>query len=203
MFWRCAAGCAAAILAGAASWVDPSPVGYGEADLAHASRSGPAAIRLGPQASDQAESSAPDAGVRVAQWRFGDRLESAAGRPSSLNFTAGQPIYLSMTLDGTQAAIDDMKANHSLTIQVHWVRDPTGAGNGAPDLVTALTIGRPDLAEALDREVRRKGFFQWHSWARKDTLSPGNWTVSLTYPDGRILPCGQDEQPCRFQLKVG
>jgi hypothetical protein len=117
--------------------------------------------------------------------------------------TPGRPVYLSMTLDGTQAAIDRMQAGPPLTIQVHWTRDNAGAAPGAPNLVTDLTIGRPGLAATLDGDVRRKGYFEWHTWARKDYLSPGPWTVSVTYPDGQLLTCGADAQPCRFSITVG
>ena len=64
-------------------------------------------------------------------------------------------------------------------------------------------IGRPELAGALEQQVRRGGFFEWHSWAEKDHLSAGTWTVSVTYPDGQPLPCGPDAQPCRFTINVG
>ena len=37
----------------------------------------------------------------------------------------------------------------------------------------------------------------------KKTLSSGTWTVSLTYPNGKPLPCGQDALPCRFTVNVG
>jgi hypothetical protein len=37
----------------------------------------------------------------------------------------------------------------------------------------------------------------------KDYLSPGVWTVSVTYPDGQPLPCGPDAQPCGFYINVG
>ena len=114
----------------------------------------------------------------------------------------GQPLYLWMTLDGAQTAIDRMQSS-PLTIQVHWVRENPEATPGAPDLMTDLTIGRPDMAATLEGVVRRSGCFEWHSWARKDTLSPGTWTVSLTYPDGQPLLCGRDAEPCRFTINVG
>jgi hypothetical protein len=130
-----------------------------------------------------------ESGITVSRWEFS---------PAS----SGRPVYLAMTLDGTQAALDRMETG-PLTIEVHWVHDSTAASPGAPNLVTDLTIGRPDLASRLAGEVRRKGFFEWHSWARKDTVAPGTWTVSLTYQDGRPLLCGQEAQPCRFTVNVG
>jgi hypothetical protein len=130
-----------------------------------------------------------DSGITVTRWEFSPAVP-------------GRPVYLSMTLGGTQTAIDRMQSG-PLAIQVHWVRENAGAEPGAPNLVTDLTIGRPDLTGALGGEVRRKGFFEWHSWARKDTLGPGTWTVSLTYRDGQPLRCAPDAQPCRFTLNVG
>jgi hypothetical protein len=115
----------------------------------------------------------------------------------------GRPVYLSMTLDGTQAAIDRMQAGPPLAIQVHWTRDNAGTAPGAPNLVTDLTVGGPGLAARLDGELHRNGYFEWHTWARKDNLSLGPWTVSVTYPDGQPLTCGPDAQPCRFTINVG
>jgi hypothetical protein len=105
-----------------------------------------------------------------------------------------------MTFHGTQAAIDAMRSGHQPKIQVHWVRE---GANSAPNLTTELTVGRPGLADTFEQQVRRKGFFEWHSWARKDTLPPGAWTISLTDSDGQLFPCGPDAEPCRFNIGVG
>jgi hypothetical protein len=141
-----------------------------------------------PQASSEA---ALGSQITVARWEFSPAIPL-------------QPVYLSMTLKGAQAAIDRMQAGPPLTIQVHWIRDNGDrAAPGAPNLVTDLTIGGPDLAAKLEGDVRRKGFFEWSTWARKDYLSPGAWTVSVTYPDGQPLACGPGAQPCRFTINVG
>jgi len=89
---------------------------------------------------------------------------------------------------------------------VHWNRADDGATPGAPDLTTRLTIGQPGVLPLFAGEVARQGHFEWHSWARKDSLSPGVWTVSLTYPDGRPLPCGSATtaaRACRFSVTIG
>jgi hypothetical protein len=83
------------------------------------------------------------------------------------------------------------------------VRESVSGPAGVANLVTDLTIGRPGFADAFEEQVRRRGFFEWHGWARKDALSPGMWTVSLTSSDGQLLLCGQDAQPCRFTINVG
>ena len=57
--------------------------------------------------------SAPGSGITVARWEFSPTV-------------SGRPVYLSMTLDGTQAAIDRMQAGPPLAIQVHWARDNAG-----------------------------------------------------------------------------
>jgi hypothetical protein len=100
-----------------------------------------------------------DSGITVTRWEFSPAVP-------------GRPVYLSMTLGGTQTAIDRMQSG-PLAIQVHWVRENAGAEPGAPNLVTDLTIGRPDLTGALGGEVRRKGFFEWHSWAKRTRSAPG------------------------------
>jgi hypothetical protein len=174
-----------------ATWIDP-PTGESppatvlrgsHLDATAQSKAAPPA----PQAASGVAS--PESGITVARWEFSPT-------------TQGRPVYLSMTLDGTQEALDRMQAG-PLTIQVHWTRDSAGTAPGAPDLVTDLTIGRPGLASAFDGDVHRKGYFEWHTWARKDYLSPGAWTVSVTYPDGQPLACGPDAQPCRFSINVG
>ena len=79
----------------------------------------------------------------------------------------GQPVYLVMTLDGTQAVIDRMRADRPVRIQLHWMRQTP---SGAPNLTTNLTVGQPGLAAALVGEGRRQGSCEWHSWTSKDTL---------------------------------
>ena len=187
-----------ALAAGGATWVNPPTAEGPPPTVQHGS-----SIQAAPQskavAAPQASSasaaqtssvSAPGSGITVARWEFSPTV-------------SGRPVYLSMTLDGTQEAIDRMQAGPPLTIQVHWMRDNTGAAPGAPNLVTDLTIGRPGLATTLDGDVRRKGYFEWHTWARKDNLSPGAWTVSVTYSDGQPLACGPDAHPCSFTINVG
>lgn len=171
----------------AANWVNPPPVSEPQFGVLPKA-STPAAVRpqIGLPAAAGADL-APNSGITVAQWGFSP-------------IVPGRPVSLSMTLDGTQAAIDRMRADRPLTIEVHWTRE---SPSGAPNLTTDLTIGQPGLASALAGEVRRQGYFQWHSWASKTTLSPGQWAVSVTYPDGTPLTCGPDRQPCRFTLNVG
>jgi hypothetical protein len=165
------------IATGAATWVNPPPA----AEMAQPAASMPAR--------SEASVGSQGSGITVSRWQFSPAVP-------------GRPVYLSMTLDGTQATIDRMQTG-PLRIAVHWVRENAAATPGPPNLVTDLTIGRPDLAGALAGEVRRKGFFEWHSWVRKDAVGPGTWTVSLTYSDGQPLLCGQEAQPCRFTLNVG
>jgi len=135
------------IAAGGATWVNPPPAAQS------------------PVAVPPPRSGVPtgEAGITVSRWEFSPAI-------------AGRPVYLSMTLAGTQTALDRMQTG-PLRIEVHWVRDNAATAPGAPELVTDLTIGRPDLAGALAGEVRRNGFFEWHSWARKDMMAPGTWTV--------------------------
>lgn len=147
-----------------------------------------------------APSLAPAPDIEVVQWRFGGRPGDAPNQPPQGDIVAGRPLYLWMTLNGTQAAVDAMRSGHPPKIQVHWVRE---GSNGAPNLTTELPIGRAGLADTFEQQVRRKGFFEWHSWARKVTLPRGTWTISLTYPDGRPLPCAPAAEPCRFKIEVG
>ena len=175
---------------GAATWVNPPPAEGPSPAVLHGSRTEAPPQSKAVAAPEVSGGSASGSGISVARWEFSPAIP-------------GRPVYLSMTLDGTRAAIDRMQAGPPLTIQVHWVRDNAGTAPGAPDLVTDLTIGQPGRAAALDGDVRRRGHFEWHTWARKDNLSPGPWTVSVTDPDGQPLSCGPDAQPCRFTINVG
>jgi hypothetical protein len=135
----------------------------------------------GPPASTAAASP-----LEVAQWSLSD---NGGGR------------RLVLTLDGGAAAVERLGGG-GLTIQVHWVREAAG-GPAAPNLVTEIAVGRPELAATLAGQVRRNGFFEWHSWAEKRSLSPGVWSVSLTWPDGQPVLCKPEQTPCRFSFTVG
>jgi hypothetical protein len=203
--WRIGVCCTAVIGAGGATWVDPPSSAevptdaQSGSDVATAPQS-PLTISPSAHNANSPRPSVPETGIEVVQWRFTHHLSGDTDQPPQGQIAPGRPLYLWMSLKGTQAAIDSMRANHGLTVQVNWVRE---AASGAPHLVTDLTVGRPGLTGTLEQQVRRKGSFEWHSWARKDTLSPGTWTVSLTYPDGQPLACGPDAQPCRFTINVG
>ena len=175
------------IATGAAMWVNPMDQSPSPGVLRGlgSEAAPPPKAAAAPQASGEA---ALGSRITVARWEFSPTIPL-------------QPVYLSMTLKGTQAAIDRMQAGPPLMIQVHWIRDNGDrAAPGAPNLVTDLMIGGPDLATKLEGDVRRTGYFELHTWARKDYLSPGAWTVSVTDPDGLPLPCGPDAQPCRFTI---
>jgi hypothetical protein len=139
--------------------------------------------------------------LAVTQWS----LRSGNGEDVSATgyAPAGQPLTLRITLAGNAAAVAAMRGRGSIAIEIHWTRESAGAAAGAPNLITRLSIGHPGLADRLAAEVRRTGFFAWHSWAQKNSLSPGVWDVSLTYPNGRLLSCGTPPAPCRFRIRVG
>jgi hypothetical protein len=186
--------CCALLLGGTGTrWITPPPELQGAPVHPHPPRAGAAAWQPG------GGSARPP--LAVTQWSLssgnGEDV-SAAGRAP-----AGQPLTLRITLAGNAAAVAALRDRGSLVIEVHWTREPAGAGNGAPNLVTRLSIGQSGLADRLAAEVRRTGFFAWHSWAQKSSLSPGVWSVSLTYPNGEPLSCGAPPAPCRFRIRVG
>jgi hypothetical protein len=169
----------------------------------------PALLQQPPAAASQTAAAPPSAtpavagsapgGIAVVSWGIGPDLGSTAGEVA-----AGQPLYLWMTIEGSEAALERLSASGPIPVDVHWIRAAPNMAPGAPNLTTRLTIGRAQLAPLLAGEIRRQGFFAWHSWTRKDSLSPGAWTVSLTYPDGQPLMCGATApQPCRFSVTIG
>ena len=103
---------AIATATGAAMWVNPTAQSS-PPTLLRGSRSEaapPSKAAPAPQSSGEA---ALGSGVTVARWEFSPT-------------TPLQPVYLSMTLYGTQTAIDRMQTDPPLTIQVRWVRDNAG-----------------------------------------------------------------------------
>lgn len=138
-------------------------------------------------------------GLAVVSWGIGPQLGSSTDQ-----LTVGEPLYLWMTIAGGPAAVERLRDEGPIAIDVRWRRTGNGSAGGAPDLTTRLMIGRSDLVPVYVGEVQRQGYFEWHSWTRKDSLSPGAWHVSLTYADGRPLMCGQSApRECRFAITIG
>jgi hypothetical protein len=139
-----------------------------------------------------------EADLVVAQWGFGYSLETARRQALQGNWVRGRPLYLAMTLNGTQVAVDHMRTGPLPAIEVRWERE----NDSAPVRVVKLTIGGPGVANALEQQVRGRGFFEWHTSARRNALDTGAWTISLTFPNGQPLLCGQEARPCRFTIYV-
>ena len=153
-----------------------------------------------PPQVDVAHSENPitQADLVVAQWGFGYSLETARRQALQGNWVRGRPLYLAMTLNGTQAAVDHMRIGPLPAIEVRWARE----NDSAPVRVVKLTIGGPGVANALEQQVRGRGFFEWQTSARRNALDTGAWTISLTFPNGQPLLCGQEARPCRFTIYV-
>jgi hypothetical protein len=140
--------------------------------------------------------------LEVAQWRWTEAIRDRQPIGDYQRYAPDQPLYIWFELHGTQATIADLRSGQPPRIEVHWRRE-NGQTPAAPDLVTDLSVGAPGLADRLEHEVSEKGYFDWPSWARKDTLSRGRWIVSLTYPDGRPVACAAPRGACRFTIDIG
>ena len=139
--------------------------------------------------------------IAVSAWGFSQTSPSATGGPALASATAHRPLYLWMTLAGGQGAVDRLRGGQHLAVAVHWTNDSPGSADRA--LTKELDIANPGLAATLQGEIAKDGHFTWHSWARKDVLSPGRWTVTLTTPDGQPILCGQPAQEaCRLSIDV-
>jgi len=112
--------------------------------------------------------------LEVTRWSWTGSDGTAGGPQQRPTFdeAPGGPLYLWFKLHGGQKALDDIRGHGALTIQVHWTRT-SGPSLAAPNLVIELSIGNPRVLGCLEREVRQRGYFEWHSYAEKDTLSPG------------------------------
>jgi hypothetical protein len=147
---------------------------------------------------------APTAGqppLEVAQWRWTEAIQDGQPIGNYQRYAPDQPLYLWFDLHGTETAVDRIRSGRIPRILVLW-RRASGPTPGAPDLVTALKVGDPRLADRLEHEVREKGYFDWPAWARKDTLSPGRWVVELTDANGNLLPCTAPPGPCRLEIEI-
>lgn len=199
---RFVVGLLALLATGAASWIDPPPA----SDPSSGETKPQPQVAALPPAPSGATTPSP---VEVVQWGFASGSSRSRYRASSAAAVPGQPLYLWMTLGGGQAAVDRLRSEGRLAIDVHWTREGAEASAGAPNLVTEVTVGRRGMAPTFAEQVRRQGRFEWHSWVRKDALSRGRWTVSLTYPDGRPVLCvsapggSAPGGPCRFSIDVG
>jgi hypothetical protein len=170
----------------------------------------PAAAAASPDGSTSAATAAASTAtaqqspIAVVRWGLSaSRQRDVDGAPS-VAAVAGRPLYLWLTVEGGQVAVDQLRTGGRLAIDLHWARDDGSTAAGAPNLTTELTIGQPGLVATLAGQVERQGHFEWHLWARKDALSPGRWTVSLTYPDGQPVACGEAQpRPCRLLVDVG
>jgi hypothetical protein len=178
-------GTAAAIAAGGGSWVNPNPAVPSPS------------LRRGVPDAIARESGQP--ALLVSAWGFS---HSPGGAMPQAGAPTGGPLYLWFELRGDERVLVAMRASGGLPIEVHWTPPPLAAPT-APPLTTAITVGRPGLAGALEREVQRSGSFLWRAWAEKTTLSPGRWRVTLTYPDGRPLACAPANEPCQFTIDIG
>jgi hypothetical protein len=161
----------------------------------------PAFAESGSARDDKALLQSP---LTVVRWGFNATAQPDGSGAFSIVARAGRPLQLWLTIEGGQTAIEQLQAAGRLAIEVHWERADKSSGLGAPDLNTELTIGRRGLASIVAEQVQRQGHFEWHLWSRKDALSPGQWIVSLTYPDGAPVRCGQAmPQPCRLSVSAG
>jgi hypothetical protein len=184
---------AASLGSTAARWTNPPPE--------------PTAAPVSPPAPHARAAAQPAGGdlaqpaVAVTQWGFrsGNSEIASASEP----VPAGRPLILRIVFDGNLATAEQIRIRGGIAIEVRWTRETSDTAPGAPNLVTRLTIGNRGLADSLAAEARRTGFFVWHSWAEKRSLSPGTWNVSVTYPNGQPLACGNPPAPCRFHIAVG
>lgn len=135
-------------------------------------------------------------------WTGPNGAVGGPGQRPTFDEAAGGPLDLWLDLAGNAQALSAIQDNGSVIVEVHWTHE-NGPAPAAPDLVTRLSVGSSAVLDRLEGEVRRRGAFLWHSWARKDTLSPGRWTVSLTYSDGRPVACGAAGVPCRLTVDIG
>jgi hypothetical protein len=143
-------------------------------------------------------------GARASRSRAGSRSAATSTSPEQPlpALAPEQPLNLCLDLHGAQqagrraAGPPSLAARGALAARRRRHRK-------CPDLTTVLLIGAPDLAERLQQEVRRQGYLEWPSWARKDTLSHGRWEVSLTDPDGYPPSCATPSGTCRFAIDIG
>jgi len=105
----------------ATNTVIPGPQGEAPAPAA-APETGKAPPTIIPSAGNEppTQPSPRESGIEVVQWRFGEHPGNTLGQFPQSEIVTGRPVYLSMTLEGTQAAIDAMQDDHQPKIQLHY-----------------------------------------------------------------------------------
>ena len=126
---------------------------------------------------------------------FGRRYEKIApGRA---------PIVLWTRLVGFPAALERLRAEAKLPIQHQWYWSSGIIVDGQElslEHAMALGAGSGERMEDLEREVSRRGYFDWRTWSKKNDIFPGHWTVDVVYADGTPVDCGG--KPCEYSIDV-
>lgn len=142
--------------------------------------------------------------IEITQWAWTNGIhdrqyEKRYGATAPL-----APLYLWMRIRGGQAALDRLEADGRLPIYHQWFRDAIygTSAEGASAMIDNIKLeaGRREILGSLQREVDRRGYFDWRTWSRKDNIRRGNWRVRVVYGDNRPVLCGG--KPCEFVIHV-
>ena len=129
---------------------------------------------------------------------------------------AGDQPYFWTLLSANAATLDQLRRLGKLPIQHAWRRyigsvvlesaDP-GKLPGQLEGDIPLDLGTAALADRLQYEVDHSPThsFNWRTWSRKGTLTPGSWYVFLKYADGKPVICqvvSGTGVPCVYHLEV-
>ena len=116
--------------------------------------------------------------------------------------------YFWTRLEGNSAALETMRREGRLPIQhrwIHWIggRWPDSTREVPTEEWEAklLAVGQIEIPERLAIEIESRQYFDWRTWSRRQTLTPGLWEVEVVDNDGMPLPCkGRDL--CRIMIEV-
>jgi hypothetical protein len=117
---------------------------------------------------------------------------------------ARKRVSLWMELHGTTALLEKLKASNGKLI-IHHVWRKYVFTSVETRLDQPLEIGRAEDLPKLAAQVAADGYFTWHTWSSKQSLSPGNWRVDLEFDDHEPVMChgdGDELHACFYPFEV-
>ena len=151
--------------------------------------------------------------VRIVDWAW----TSAVGGhcPNQRRDVSGgleEPILLWMRVEGSRAAWEQMRDRQRLPLIHVWEWAPFGmefspaGGQDVSDEFSAsesipLHETRPEVIDALEREINGRDFFDFRTWSQKDNVLSGRFQVRVVDQLGDELRCATNLD-CTFAFET-
>lgn len=116
----------------------------------------------------------------------------------------GARALLWTRLQGDADALEALAAGRTLDIVHRWAKN-VAFGMRESQLARSIAAGgiKPELLEALRREVAVNRHFDWRTWTERRPGQNGNYTVWVTDIQGNGYPCEGKPSGCQLSVRVG